>query len=161
MVAIINNRDGKPSRTGKAGAAMKQHETQPSSGRIKICFGCSVLQLLLQKAFLTHISAISLPHLNNHCRNSAVGWCWEVCIQIWSLFNFRSVQTQDSHLYQIIHSFSCTFQPCHYVIGPITILHHLFLLLDTTYTLQSTSLSGIISISIFFWGKGGKTVKKN
>lgn len=36
MVVITNDRDGKYSKIGKAGSAVKQHETKPSSGRIKI-----------------------------------------------------------------------------------------------------------------------------
>ena len=75
---------------------------------------------------------------------------FRTAMMLWSLssrFSFipNYIYTKLYYIYSKLYTFSCTFQPCRYVIGPITILHHLFQLLDTAYMLQSTSLSEILT----------------
>lgn len=77
MVAIINNRAGKHSRTGKAGAATKQHETQPSSGRIKIHLvarycSCCCRKLSLPTSLRSHTAA-QPPPLEQSLQKSSSG----------------------------------------------------------------------------------------
>ena len=141
MAVTANDIDGKHSKIGKTGAAVTQHETQLSSGMVKthvVAWYCCYIALY--PCCCDHTLLLSLHHLK--FRSGMM--LWSFCSDLIFFKIFWSFQTQDSHFYQIIYSFSYTFQPCHYVIGRITILHHLFQLLDITYMLQSTSLSEII-----------------
>lgn len=63
MGVITNARDGKHSKIGKAGSAMKQQETEPSSGRIKIHVLAWYPAILLRKSFLL----IHIPMITQCC----------------------------------------------------------------------------------------------
>lgn len=64
MAVITNDRDGKHSKIGKTGSAMKQHETQPSSGTVKIhVVALYCCYTALYPCCCDHTLLLSLPHL--------------------------------------------------------------------------------------------------
>lgn len=108
MGVITNARDGKHSKIGKAGSAMKQQETEPFSGRIKIHVLAQCSALLLRKGFFL----IHIP-MNTQCC-SALLETPTLKFRTW----MRAVKLA-----------------CRYELPPISSLFRLKILVYTNYTL--------------------------
>lgn len=134
MGVITNARDGKHSKIGKAGSAMKQQETEPFSGRIKIHVLARCSALLLRKGFLLiHIpmntqccsALLEMPSLKFRTWMRAVKLaCRYELPPISSLFRLKILVYSNYTLFQLHLPFLSLCE---------RILHYRFQLLDLTY----------------------------